>query len=579
LKIFFSRHFPALALALACAAGAHAQAIPPVGNSSSTVQPSALPLTAYVPIDSWAYAAIDRLHALGFVDTAYLDLKPYTRLSIDTMLDQTADAIHASSSDEAIEIYNALEAAYGKTWTEDENPSNLQAAVESTYTRSTGIAGLPLRDSFHLGQTIANDYGRPYQQGYNGIDGFSAAASKGRLSLYVRGEYQRAASATGYNTTLADQLAALDLTPYATNPNQATIPLGPIATTDVFRIVEANLSYNLGGHQFSFGKMDRWLGPALGGSFAYSNNAENIYTFQIDRVEPLSIPLLSRLIGPVRYIFFVGSLKGHTDPNDPWMHVEKISFKPTPNLEFGFERSVIWGGEGHVPITLHTFFRSFFSTANVTPAIKNSPLDPGARFGTFDFSYRLPFVRNWFTLYTDSLSHDDVSPVDAPRRAGVRPGLYLSHVPGIPRLDIRAEAADTDPVTSRSTRGAFLYAEGIQLQGYTNKGFIMGDAIGREDKGGNAWITYHLSPLEQIAISYRRVKAAKDFIAGGTTQDDYKVSLVKRLRPEFELRADVQYESWKAPIYDASLGLPTHGHSDTVAEAQLTWFPKLSITH
>ena len=41
--------------------------------------------------------------------------------------------------------------------------------------------------------------------------------------------------------------------------------------------------------------------------------------------------------------------------------MEKISFRPTENLEFGFERSVIWGGKDHEPITLHTFLKSFFS--------------------------------------------------------------------------------------------------------------------------------------------------------------------------------------------------------------------------
>ena len=81
-----------------------------------------------------------------------------------------------------------------------------------------------------------------------------------------------------------------------------------------FRIVEANISYLLLNHEFSFGKSDHWMGPAKGGSFAYSNNAEKIYAFQIDRIEPLYIPLLSKLTGPFRYQFFVGSLKGTFTP-------------------------------------------------------------------------------------------------------------------------------------------------------------------------------------------------------------------------------------------------------------------------
>jgi hypothetical protein len=69
------------------------------------------------------------------------------------------------------------------------------------------------------------------------------------------------------------------------------------------------------------------------------------------------------------------------------------------------------------------------------------------------FSYRLPFVRKWLTLYSDSFAHDDVSPISAPRRAAIRPGIYLSHVSGLPHLDFRVEAASTDPPTNRSNGG------------------------------------------------------------------------------------------------------------------------------
>ena len=41
-------------------------------------------------------------------------------------------------------------------------------------------------------------------------------------------------------------------------------------------------------HEISFGKQDDWLGPGLGGGMAYSNNAENIYSFRINRIEPLA---------------------------------------------------------------------------------------------------------------------------------------------------------------------------------------------------------------------------------------------------------------------------------------------------
>ena len=304
----------------------------------------------------------------------------------------------------------------------------------------------------------------------------------------------------------------------------------------------------------------------------YSNNAENIYAFQIDRTEPLYIPLLSRLTGSFRYDFFVGSLKGHSDPNDPWMHMEKINFKPTPNVELGFERTVIWGGKGHEPINIKSFLRSFFSTTAVSPAQKQSPQDPGARFSSFDFSWRLPWLNHWVTLYTDSMIHDDVNPIDAPRHAGVRPGLFLSRFPGIPRLDLRFEGVNTDPETSRSTGGSYLYTEFIQKQGYTNKGLIMGDAIGREGQGGQAWLTYHLSPREMVQTSFRHSKVANDFVPSGTTQNSFDIRVVKRFQDRLEVSAEVQHEWWKAPVYKPG------EQTDTVATFQLTLYPERKTT-
>ncbi|MGB9147688.1 MAG: capsule assembly Wzi family protein [Acidobacteriaceae bacterium] len=531
--------------------------------------------STYVPMDSWMYPALDRLHSLGYLDTAFLGLRPWTRLSIAHMLQQSADKIDTSDDEQAKEIYLAVLNEVQPDLDDATEITHPSGQLESVYSDFRGIDGTVLRDSFHLGQTIIDDYGRPYQGGFNDYSGFSARAEAGRFSLYWREEYQRGAGATGYSTALSDYLSAnIDYIPVASNPHQPTIPEGPIASADYARVMEATISYHLLGHEVSFGKSDHWMGPDQGASMLWSDNAQDNYAFQINRVEPLRIPLLSRLTGPFRYDFFVGSLKGHTYPNDPWVHVEKVSFKPTRNLEFGFSRMVIWGGKGHEPITLHTFLHSFFSfTAGGSE--KTTRNDPGARFGTFDFSYRLPYLRNWLTLYTDSEVHDDVSPIDAPRRAAIHPGIYLARFPGLQRLDMRVEAASTDagPVGSRDVLGQFFYYEGVQKQGPTNEGFLVTDWIGREDKGGQAWLTYHLSANEDVQFMYRNTKASIKFFPGGTTQNDFAGSVRKRIGKDIEVLGLVQYEGWKAPI----LTYPVFNnslHNDTTVEARITWYPR-----
>ena len=586
-----------------CALAAEAPATPQPAPRPSACEAKTAD-SAYIPVDSWIYPAVLRLYSMGYVDHVYLGMRPWTRSSMEHMLEDIdaqiddANTYDDATASEAQGIYSALLHFLRFEGVTLCFPHQVNVHLESGYTVARGISGTPLRDSYHLGSTIINDFGRPYENGFNNYSGMSGYGIAGRFVLYVRGEFEGAPSATGYSQAVAQSLSNVDATTFldvTTNLpyNQATIPMGPIGTTTRGRFIEAFVSAHLLNHEISFGKQDDWLGPGLGGGMAYSNNAENIYSFRVNRVEPLRVPLLSRVIGPIRYEFLIGSLRGHTympnpanpggvnatlpnvvNPGDPWVHLQKISFRPTVNLELGFERTAIWGGKGHGPITFHSFLKSFFSFASPGGNGKNGRDDPGARFGAFDFSYRIPFVRNWLTLYSDSEVHDDVSPIDAPRRSSWRPGIDLSHVPGVPKLELRVEAATTDPSSSNgaSQYGRFMYYEGIQKQGYTNQGQLFGDWIGREDKGGQAWATYHLSGNEWAQVGWRNQKAASFFIPGGTTLNDISLQVVKRIGRTFEVNGNFALEYWKAPLY-----LPGR-QTVTTTSIQFTWYPERRVS-
>ena len=113
-----------------------------------------------------------RLYSLGYLDTSFITMRPWTRRSLLHMLEATQDDVVDDAEPEAMDIltklqsYLAAESAPGTAVRGD------IYGVDTFYTRVTGIAGPSLRDSFHLGQTIANDYGRPYQTGFNNITGF-----------------------------------------------------------------------------------------------------------------------------------------------------------------------------------------------------------------------------------------------------------------------------------------------------------------------------------------------------------------------------------------------------------------------
>jgi Capsule assembly protein Wzi len=514
--------------------------------------------SVYVPLDSWVYPAFERLFSLGYADSAFLGMRPWTRTSCLQILQETYPQLQGAPQDtEAWNIFRALALEFGV----DAGQTTPQAELSDVYTRNMYIKGRPINDSFHFGQTLINDYGRPYQGGFNAIDGFSARAEGYHLTLDLRGEYQHAPGRAAYPESVQALIAQVDSTPL--------LAPEPVPQTNVFRLINANLALSVANNVFSVGKADDWWGPAQAGSMALSNNAEPVYALRVNRVVPLRIPVVSDVLGPVRYEFLLGSLKGHRYPNAPWVHAQKFSFKPTRNLEFGFSRVVIFAGKDHVPLTFGSFWHSFTSFSNVSTAEKESRNDPGFRSSSFDFTWRLPWVENWLTLYTDSIVHDDVSPLAAPRRAAVNPGIYLSHFPKLPHVDLRAEAVSTDPVAS-SQGGQFLYWEVEYPDGYTNKGNFLGSWMGREGKGGQVWLTDWLSPKEYIQLGYRNAKVSKTFIPGGTTQNDINIKAVLRLKDNLELNAFGQMEFWKVPA------LASGQQHDFTGSFQLTYFPKLS---
>ena len=122
--------------------------------------------SVYVPVDSWTYAAAERLAVLTGTREEVLGMRPWTREQFARLLERAREMPHNA---EANDLQRSLEREFAPELTVD--PESM--VLESVYTRSTQIAGTPLRDSYHFGQTIADDFGRPYGQGFNNIEGAS----------------------------------------------------------------------------------------------------------------------------------------------------------------------------------------------------------------------------------------------------------------------------------------------------------------------------------------------------------------------------------------------------------------------
>jgi hypothetical protein len=281
--------------------------------------------------------------------------------------------------------------------------------------------------------------------------------------------------------------------------------------------------------------------------------------FQINRVTPLKLPSILGWLGPMRTEFFLGQLAGQDfllNPSgfvgqfgnslnpQPFIHGQKISFKPTHNFEFGFFRTTIYGGPGY-PFTWHNFLRSVFSTGNT---VAGNPNKPGKRLSGLDFSYRLPGLRNWLTFYADGLAYDQFSPIAYADRSVWRAGLYLSHFPRIQKLDLRAEGVYTDNPLGGALSHGFYYFNGTWRSGYTNNGNLIGSWIGREGQGAQAWSNYWFTGRNRLQFNFRHQKVSQEFIPGGGTLTDVGTRADYWVRPNLSFSAAVQYERWLFPV-------------------------------
>ncbi len=508
--------------------------------------------STYVPIESWVYPAFDRLAAEGYLPDAIVSLRPWTRMACACLVQEAEDHVthDRNPPSDAPALLRSLKEEFAMERRQMNGGSKTELRLESVDQRNTSIAGRPLTDGYHFAETIVDDYGRPFAQGENDYTGFSVRAAGGPFAAYGRAEIQRVPSELVPDASIQRALAVADFTSLGA--------AGPPSGFTRARLLEANVSYTLSNNQFTFGKQTLWWGPARSGSTLFSNNAEPLTMFRYDRTKPFLLPGILRLLGPIRAQLFLGRLSGAQFvqaedtvmgapgvalKDQPFIHGQKISFKPTENFEFSVSRSVIFGGAG-APFTTDTFLRSIFSTSG-----GEEQKDPGDRRVAFDAQYRIPGLRRCLTGYVDGFSDDQPFPVVYPTESVWLSGFYLRCVPRLPHMTIRAEGL-LSPHRNLAFPG-FFYFNVHYLSGYTNNRQLMGSWIGREGDGEQVWATWNLSSRSSIETSFRGMTVNREFLEGGALRD-FSMAGNLQIRPEWQLRLEDQAEWWRFPLLSAT---------------------------
>lgn len=494
-----------------------------------------------MPLDSWVYPALRRLASLGYVPDVEHLVAPWSRSECLTLLKEAEDfssrhEFRTSSravNAEALKLIADLEREFAP----DAEPGRTELRLESLYTGLLPIAGTPLNDSYHFGQTVKNNYGRPYGEGFNSFTGVSGFATAGRFSAYFRGELQSASANSPYSPETTNLLAAIDGVPSLTIHNRNSVTS--------FTALDAYFGVHLGIFNITAGKQSSWWGPGAESAFAFSNNTEPLYSVKISQQTPFVLPGLLRYLGHIRTDFLVGRLVGNTSPPKPFINAQKITFQLSENLEVGFTRSSVFGGVGH-PLTIGSIARSLFSTTSTGGTSFGSSKDPGDRRSGFDFWWRVPGLRRYVTLYSDSLADDEPNPLASPHRSAWAPGIYFPHF-FHPRLDLRFETYSTW-LYRGDAGGRLIYWNTQYRDAYTNNGNLIGSWIGRDARAYTVSTSYWRSARDKITASYQQIKTGSAFIPGGGSQTDVAISWQSAFGPDVLLNVSSQWERIYIPV-------------------------------
>src|SRR5258708_39931244 len=139
---------------------------------------------------------MERLAGLGLLNDEFMGLRRWTRSECARLVSDAADQLPGLSAENAA-ASGLIEALQREFRPEIEGASSNGGGafrLESLYSRTEYISGVPLTDGYNFAQTQINDFGRPYGEGWNTVNGFSTYAARGAWSVYVRGEMQTAPS-------------------------------------------------------------------------------------------------------------------------------------------------------------------------------------------------------------------------------------------------------------------------------------------------------------------------------------------------------------------------------------------------
>jgi len=474
----------------------------------AAVAATAAPVSVNVPLDHWAYRAVERLYALGVVDLVLLGPRPWDRRTFARLTHEAAeDGVTGSAARDVARLERELGAELAE----------LEAGTAGSYVKpleALGVRGLATSGA----PEAILDHGDVLGNGVDLRLDWQAHARLGRhLAVAVRPELR-----WGSGDSIPFRRRGIDAVPPAVDETGGRVELR-----------ESYAKLRLWNLEVEAGRDHLWWGVGRRGSLLLTNNAEPFDMLKLSNPDPVLLPWLLRVLGPVQATWFWTELeKSRAIPRASLTGL-RIDLKPTPSWEIGVARVIQFGGAGR-PGLLSKGLGDLVSGTNVDDA----SADTENSLAAIDLAWRLRWPRPAL-LYYEFGGEDGaklLSTLPFVSSIGQILGIYLPEViPGLP-ADLRVELANNIQKTP-----PLWYRHGVYRSGYTYRGKILGHPFGGD---AEAWsVRADLFPTDDLQLGFDADIVRNGVVAGGTRREkEIRAGLDLLLFTHGNLRYHARYD-------------------------------------
>jgi len=406
-----------------------------------------------VPLDSWVYPALEKLSAMGYIQSAIWGMKPFSRLEVGRLLVEAESNREEIARDEEVHAFagELLE----RLLEEFEREVRFICFSENEHLKSR----LKPFDSLRIRYGFAAK--RPRNLSVVTPDGARLFSTEGTPLLVG----EEGVVLEGKNSLILDFGARADLFGLFSFYYHPVL----LANFETFSGEEDHVSFlNHRGHvKFNLGRLEimagreslRW-GQGSHGTLILSGNAPPLDMIQISSSSPFRLPWYFRYLGQIKAALFLTEMEDTRVIGHPLFLGMRVCIRPHPIIELGVARTIMFGGKGVPSVSVGDFFQ-ILGGENLEGGEDNSNHLAGV-----DLRLKIPFFRN-MELYGELYGEDEAGGL--PSRNSLLVGLYMPRITADGRLDLRVEVVRTH---------LQYEIHHIFQSGYTYKGLLLGHSAG-----------------------------------------------------------------------------------------------------